>query len=251
MLSAEWAPAPLLQNYIHRYWVVQTGADFSSCTRQLYADGCINLIYNCGQSIVKTFPCNGLLKPGRLYIAGTATTPGTLERQPASCFIGIRFLPGGFHSLYGHPADGIVNVIGDFHEPELQMLLEPDDGLKERLDDFFLSKLPSSQPLLVQLVQEMRKARGQLAISRLAGLYNISTRTLERHFKLGTGAPPKEIANILRFQTAIKKLKSNGLNESLLRLSVELGYADHAHLSRECKRYAGLSPEGLRKAGLS
>jgi AraC-like DNA-binding protein len=86
-------------------------------------------------------------------------------------------------------------------------------------------------------------------VEALAREAHVSNRTLERIFKENVGIPPKEFLRIVRFQEVLKRLQQTGgrmvSDESLLRIAFELGYYDHAHLTNEFKKYAGILPSEL------
>ena len=81
------------------------------------------------------------------------------------------------------------------------------------------------------------------AVEALAQEAHVSNRTLERIFKENVGIPPKEFLRIVRFQEVLKRLRQTDVSEeSLLRVAFGLGYYDHAHLTNEFKKYAGILP---------
>jgi methylphosphotriester-DNA--protein-cysteine methyltransferase len=72
----------------------------------------------------------------------------------------------------------------------------------------------------------------------------IGDRQLRRRFLDAVGYGPKTLERILRFQ---RFLMLEG--DDLARLALEAGYADQAHLTRECTRLAGLPPAALLAEG--
>jgi AraC-like DNA-binding protein len=71
-------------------------------------------------------------------------------------------------------------------------------------------------------------------------------RQLLRRFNAAVGYGPKTLDRVLRFQRFLSRAPAvaNG-EEGLARIAAEVGYADQAHLSRECVRLSGLSPTRL------
>lgn len=137
----------------------------------------------------------------------------------------------------------------DFEDKKLLALMGLDEGLIKRLDGFFSKKCICKDVTLACFVNALYEAKGQVSIAALILKHNISLRTLERQFKQNIGIPPKELSNIIRFQSTLKKLKTNAKKESLLRVAYEMGYYDHAHLTNEFKKYAGLNPTQLDSYG--
>ena len=62
------------------------------------------------------------------------------------------------------------------------------------------------------------------------------------------GYGPKTLQRVLRFGRALAALDAG---VDLARLALEAGYADQAHLTRECTRLAGAPPAALARARLS
>ena len=74
----------------------------------------------------------------------------------------------------------------------------------------------------------------------------IGDRQLRRRFADAVGYGPKTLERILRFQ----RFLTLAIHEAdLARLALDAGYADQAHLTRECTRLAGLPPAQLLAEG--
>ncbi len=71
--------------------------------------------------------------------------------------------------------------------------------------------------------------------------HGISRRQVERNVKALTGTSPKQLANLARFQRVRDALWANP-DAGLAALAAEVGYADQPHLTRQFKRYAGVTP---------
>jgi len=74
----------------------------------------------------------------------------------------------------------------------------------------------------------------------------LSERQLRRRFLDAVGYGPKTLARILRFQRFLALAKPG---ENLAALAYEAGYADQAHLTRECRRLGARTPAELVAAG--
>jgi transcriptional regulator GlxA family with amidase domain len=74
----------------------------------------------------------------------------------------------------------------------------------------------------------------------------VSERQLRRRFLDAVGYGPKTLARVLRFQHFLQLGSGPG---DLARLAFAAGYADQAHLTRECRRLAGRTPAELLAAG--
>ena len=80
---------------------------------------------------------------------------------------------------------------------------------------------------------------------RVVGL---GERQLRRRFERAVGYGPATLVRIQRFQHFLA-LAEQQPGAALSRLAAEAGYADQAHLTRECGRLSGLAPAALLAAG--
>jgi len=65
-------------------------------------------------------------------------------------------------------------------------------------------------------------------------------------FRADVGLPPKSAARVLRFAALVRRLRAGGPALSWAALAADAGYADQAHLTRDVRRCAGLTPTALR-----
>jgi AraC-like DNA-binding protein len=83
-------------------------------------------------------------------------------------------------------------------------------------------------------------------VSSVAASTCLSERQLLRRFKAAVGLSPKALERVLRFQRFLALVHTGGWSKlGLARTAVVLGYADQAHLTRECRRLSGLPPAEL------
>ncbi|SFO52313.1 Helix-turn-helix domain-containing protein [Chitinophaga sp. YR627] len=273
MSVTEFLPGIGWREHIAAYWVRKMEPGTGIAGRRIYADGCADLICNAGENTVYFYPLEGEqtaipLHPGRLYLGGTMTAYGVLKTDAPCLLTGIRFLPGGFYTLFSQDMQPVVDAVMEFPEEGLRTLMQHAEQLDVRLNQWLGDR---SGPEVLQNVgkydflllrRRMYDSGGQVSVDALAEEMHVSNRTLERIFKKNVGIPPKEFLRIVRFQEVLKRLQheaeKNALTrvpgESLLRIAFELGYYDHAHLTNEFKKYAGILPSELShfyKTGIS
>ena len=73
----------------------------------------------------------------------------------------------------------------------------------------------------------------------------ISESQLRRRFLAEVGIGPKTLQRTLRFQGYLALAQATKHGSLVADLAAEVGYADQAHLSRECVRLTGLTPREL------
>jgi transcriptional regulator GlxA family with amidase domain len=94
----------------------------------------------------------------------------------------------------------------------------------------------------------VRVARPGVPVEALPSLVGLGERQLRRRFDDAVGYGPKTLQRVLRFQRFLALARLGG--EDLAGLAFAAGYADQAHLTRECGRLAGLPPAALLRAGV-
>lgn len=84
-------------------------------------------------------------------------------------------------------------------------------------------------------------ARGRLRVDGLAHAASVSPRRLRELFLRQVGLPPKRLARILRFREALERLATAPAVD-LTRLALDCGYYDQAHLHRDFRALAMMTP---------
>jgi AraC-like DNA-binding protein len=82
--------------------------------------------------------------------------------------------------------------------------------------------------------------KGQLSLDDFAAAAGVGVRQLRRRCLKQSGLAPKQLACILRFRHALARLRCG--EQSLAGLALNCGYYDQAHMIREFRNLAGISP---------
>jgi len=86
-----------------------------------------------------------------------------------------------------------------------------------------------------------RQPHGRVA--DLPALIGLGERQLRRRFQVAVGYEPKRLARILRLQRLLALAGRTPAGRGrLAALALAAGYADQAHMARECATLAGLAP---------
>lgn len=184
--------------------------------------------------------------------------------EPGVTLIGVRFLPGAAAPLLGLPVSELTDVVVDADElwgdeavrlgASLAATTDPDRAL-DLLQRYLTDRLALNgdpDPLVAEAVRRLMP--WQLAeVGSLAAPLSISDSQLRRRCHAAVGLGPKALHRTLRFQGFLalaQQTMATGRTAALAELALEAGYADQAHLSRECQRLTGLSPRSfLGEAG--
>ncbi len=219
-------------------WSQVTPAGGAVATRVL-PDGCVDLIWQSGEGA---------------HVAGPDTGPLLVMLSPGTVLIGARFLPGAGGSALGVPLDELRDLrvdIGDLL-PALDEQLDgalPVDTAARRVAAAAANLAARSRPDLAVRAAVRRLAGpggGVPRVDALAAELGLSTRQLLRRCRVAVGYGPKTLQRVLRLRRFLELSRGDDPRRlGLAQLSHLAGYADQAHLSRDCIELAGLSPKAL------
>ncbi|MES1219381.1 MAG: helix-turn-helix transcriptional regulator [Bacteroidota bacterium] len=241
MQYAEVTPHPSLSNYVDAYWTA-TGSSAQHSIEKILPDACVDIIFNLGDDCLTD---NGafLMKSEKTYLVGTMTTYKETEMDNNTRLLGVRFKPGAVSAFFKFASlNEITNQTiepGELLRIDLRKLIKsPFELLNQQLS----RNLNRPNLHLLTQIQTIKKSKGQVKIQELAATHYTTVRQLERNFKEHLGITPKEFANLVRYQHAMKAIEQRKPNESILSIAFDFGYYDHSHLTNDFKRYLGCAP---------
>ncbi|MFJ8189596.1 helix-turn-helix domain-containing protein [Streptomyces sp. NPDC096094] len=185
---------------------------------------------------------------GRLLVAGPDTRAHVTEGAPGP-WAGVRFYPGTAPALLGVPAhelrDRRVELADLWPAARVRRLTtrvnaapDPASGLEEAA----LSRAAEAEPadpMLRRIVTALDAGR---PVADTADELGIGARRLHRRSLAAFGYGPKTLARVLRLQRALALARAG---TPLAETAVRSGYADQAHLTRDVRQLAGVSPGEL------
>jgi len=194
-------------------------------------------------------------------IGATPRLVGPLTRAtveilpPGLTIVGARFWPGAASPLLGVPADELVDQLVPFDDvrneasdlsAQLADAPRPDAALQLLQLDLLRrqARTPPPDSLVAEAVWRLMPWR-PTGIGLLTEDLAISESQLRRRFLAEVGIGPKTLQRTLRFQGYLALAQATRPGSLVADLAAEVGYADQAHLSRECVRLTGLTPREL------
>jgi methylphosphotriester-DNA--protein-cysteine methyltransferase len=100
-------------------------------------------------------------------------------------------------------------------------------------------------PAVAQATALLRDPRART--EDVAAEIGLSVRQLRRRCHAAVGYGPKTLQRILRFRRFVARIDRDQHLGDLAAVAAETGYADQAHLTRECVTLAGLTPVALAR----
>ncbi|MDM8174985.1 helix-turn-helix domain-containing protein [Olivibacter sp. 47] len=246
----EYMPAPSLRGYIYCYWELKSLERLSTpLPYYVVSDGCIDIFID-----VHTL--------SDIDIMGLSNKYHAFSLSHDFHYIGIRFLPAAFSSLFKFNASALtdycepLNFVNRELHKRLNNLIARHWEAAYRQPDMVFNLHQLIEPFNAFFNQIARQAtevdfRFKLAFDKIVntrGIIDIehlnvpvSSRHLRRLFKFYVGESPKAFSKIVRFQSL---LSLNPTVETLKteKFFYELGYYDQAHFIKEFKRMCGFTP---------
>jgi AraC-like DNA-binding protein len=256
-------PAPSAASLVHRF------CDYSECNTEFVRRreppaGLATLVFNLGPALRVQLPdgSGASYEAGGAFYCGMSDSFAITETDRAQQGVQVSLTPLGARRLSGFP----LGEVGD-------RLIDPTDlfgrsarRTTERLQEANTSEFRlaiieqeielalarPSRPLAPDLVWSMRRLRstsGRISIAALAEELGCSRKHLSVRFKREFGMAPKLFARVLRFDLALRGLRS-GAVASWAELADACGYSDQAHLCRDFTVFAGSPPETFSQRAL-
>lgn len=100
---------------------------------------------------------------------------------------------------------------------------------------------PSVDPVVARAFALLVASQGRLRVGPMCGELGVSPRHLTRRFTAQIGLGPKAVARQVRFASVRRRLQAPG-EVSWAELALAAGYVDQAHLIRDFRELAGITP---------
>ena len=224
----EYAPPSELRDSLACLWTRTVPPEGSAA--RIMPDACSDLIWRAGEGA---------------FIAGPDTGAWLSTSPPGTVLVGARFRPGAGGAALGVPLSELLNLrvgLSSLH-PRLDEQLEPDLAPREALRRVTTAAgelATSPDPAVLAAVRQLNDPRTR--VETLADELGFSERQLRRRCHAAVGYGPKTLQRVLRFRRFLRQAETG---DDLARIALDAGYADQAHLTRDCARLSGLTPGQL------
>jgi AraC-like DNA-binding protein len=237
---AEFRPPESLRAIVARTWERTVPRDEAPPSARVLPDGCVDLVW----------------RGDRLIVAGPDRGPFMSPLEPGETVVGLRLRPGLAGPVLGLPASELRNLrvpVADVWGRRGMELTErvgeaatPADRRRalEAAVEARLAEIDSPDPIVSGALGYL--GRPGIRVGQLPAALGIGERQLLRRFDAAVGYGPKALDRVLRFQRFVRRTAAVADDlDQLARVAADLGYADQAHLTRECRRLSGLTPAQL------
>jgi AraC-like DNA-binding protein len=252
------APAPRLGAFVDRYSDYREATTSFTARRELAATSGV-LIYVLGEplEVVGADGQSVTVSDGEAFVGGIADATSITRAYGAQAGIHV-FLPlrslalvAGvpvseianrvvpLRDLIGGSADDLGGRLCEASSPETRF------GL---LDEFIARRFAEGGAPDPMIDHALCRLAGECAprVERLADEYGWSRRHFTRRFCDAVGLPPDRFRRLARFEHFVRRL-TEAPDDSFAGLAAECGYVDQAHLHRNVRDFAAMTPGELRK----
>jgi AraC-like DNA-binding protein len=238
----EQRPVPALAGIVASVWTQTVASDAEPYVQRSIPHGGIDLVCALGSAP---------------RIVGPLTGPKVDVLAPGTTLVGVRFRPGSAGSLCRMPASELVDLVVPAEDvlgreaAELAGRVLRAERPATVLQRFVAARVADAErpdPVVTETVRRLQ-ANQYAAVSSLRSTLHLSERQLRRRCHAEVGLSPKVLHRVLRFQYFLALAQRNFAEgppaTSVSRLANDAGYAEQAHLSRECRRLTGQTPRTL------
>jgi hypothetical protein len=218
----EVEPCPALRPFIRCYWMLQGRNTGTAEPQRIFPDGSMEMVFH----FAEPFRQSGRIQ-SRMLLAGQVWEPVVLEPSSYCDVLGIRFHPGGSAAFLPFPQQEVAGRIVSL------------DDVWANTARRLYEELGNSGDRVAALESSLLRMRPQPKLPSR----HLSARQYRRRFEAAVGISPKLLDRIQRFQRSLQRMGTIPLAE----VALSCGYYDQAHLIRDCKQFAGVTPSAWLK----
>jgi AraC-like DNA-binding protein len=237
----EYSPPLPLARHLVCLWTQKIRGSRDEFAQRVLPDGCVDIV---------------LINDVTPMVIGPWTEPFVARLAGGTMIVGARCRPGHAPSLLGLPVSALLNqsvplseVCGSVASSAFERIAKERtiEARKSAMEFALISRLSHGDPVDEATSAAIRwlSYHPHGRIQQLSQWIGVSSRQLQRRFTSTVGYGPKMFQSVLRFQRLLNLAGSTNAPRSLAQSSVDAGYADQAHMTREVQRFSGSPPTVL------
>jgi len=212
----------------------------------------------CSRQYVLPFPASNLVvERSGVSLAGPTTKCSYRDLRGEGWGVGALLRPAAIPSLLHDPRtvrDAVITLEAPGLHRAVVAAMEFGDGAEAcqravaEYANWAMLHLaaPDEMGLIANGIEDLVASDANIVrVDQIARHFSLTTRHVQRLAQRYVGLPPLTIIRRYRLQEAAQRLREDG-SLTIGRVAADLGYADHAHLTRDFRRVLGLTPNAYR-----
>jgi AraC-like DNA-binding protein len=239
-------PKGRLASMVQGVWSSSVATDSpNNIERWLQSDACSGFLFNLSEPIQLndiSISTGGVLLP-------VSKQAQLITLPPGAVVVGVRFHPAMSFAILGNIYQQATLIKKPVtHNLSLETLgdqLEQARGHFARIVLLYRwldTMLQTTDIIPAPLVSALKALEGEKSPGELSSHVLLSQRQIERHFQKWLNMTPKYYQRISRVRNALKVLKLHP-ETALVDLALSIGFTDQAHMTREFKYIARITPK--------
>lgn len=247
----ERAPRPDLAAEVACLWRYDR-EDGPEEVQRIVPDGCPELIIHLGAPHAELGPGHTWTAQPSPLFAGQLTRPLHLRSRGAGRLVAVRFHPAGARRFVGRPMHLLTDrrvALAELHGADrarallaaIEMAEDPLDLIEAYVTEV-LAAAPAhpAEAAVARAVDVLAREDGRVEADQLAQASGLPLRQLQRQFLDIVGVSPRLLRGVMRVRRITTALREEA--QDLAEASLAAGYFDQAQMSREFRRFVGISP---------
>lgn len=249
---AEWSPGPDLEPFVRCIWSLRRRAA-GAAPERILPDASPEIIFNFGDRFLHHREDGSVVEQPGWFVVGQIDRAMMLDAPVLADVVGVRLRPAALPALLAVPAHELTGRVVDMQDlpsstddawyraAEAAALLARIDVVRDFVRRRVRAVSRDPDPLVEDVLSRVQRTGGRVRVRDVAHDVGRSARAFERRVLQAVGLRPKTIARIVRVQR-VAGLKRAAPRTPWAALALQCGYADQAHLVRDFKRIAGVTP---------
>ena len=245
------APAPALQAFVRQLWYADAAPQPQLAREHVLPNGQMHLVFRLSGPPLTVFDGSaGRRVMQEPVVGGPRSSFYVKESGAAVTTVGVQLLPGAAQALFGvsaaelaerhTPLSELWGAAGRSALDQIAQAGSPQAQLAA-LEALLAARLPRIQAMHPAVAQLLAQAGPLARIDTLVAESRYSHRSFIALFRQATGMSPKRYARLMRFRALLAALRAAPATP-LGMLALDAGYSDQAHMTREFREFAGVTP---------
>ncbi|MDH5232270.1 MAG: helix-turn-helix domain-containing protein [Gammaproteobacteria bacterium] len=220
----------------------------ASITRWLQADARSGILFNLGASI----SMGGDFFPSGVILTPVSKSAHSITLPANAQIAGIRFYAGVGFDIFQRHYQRPMLLDGDNEHGELQKIharLRKLDNNTARISALYRFLCSENNIFSIQATKtktHLHRSLEPVPHQNSMASFSLSQRQIERTFQKRLDMTPKHYQRIMRVRKTLDSLKAKPESD-LVSLALDHGFSDQAHMNREFREIAGISPKRFGK----